>query len=199
MGKWLHQENKNEGRSTQYRLKGVLIHSGSAEAGHYYSYIRIQDQWMEFNDTGVRIFDASTENKHKEWFGSGKTTSPEKGFMPYGYGSSSTSAYMLFYDRVDAEASNSAPSEVHKPEANANSQKMMELINEENKFFLRKKIFADSVSLRFLDGVLSLFDTTDHLERLGTILVDQASSQIANQGLLDILVGRCVSYFIYLS
>lgn len=41
----------------QFRLRGIIIHLGSADRGHYYSYIRDKDQWYEFNDTVVRRFD----------------------------------------------------------------------------------------------------------------------------------------------
>lgn len=37
-----------------YKLKGVVIHMGNAEAGHYYSYIEERDnqgKWFEFNDS----------------------------------------------------------------------------------------------------------------------------------------------------
>ena len=47
-----------------YELTGILIHSGSANAGHYFSYIKETDQgnknygkWFEFNDTHVTNFD----------------------------------------------------------------------------------------------------------------------------------------------
>jgi len=45
-----------------YELVGVLVHSGSANSGHYYSYIKerhedSQGRWLEFNDTTVRVFD----------------------------------------------------------------------------------------------------------------------------------------------
>lgn len=186
--KWLYHENQNQGNSTQYRLKGVLIHSGSAEAGHYYSYIRIKDQWIEFNDTGVRKFDPTDENKHKEWFGSGKTKSPEGGYG--GYGSNSTSAYMLFYERVDKnDAEFDAEAKIALTESNL---KMMSMIEEENRFFVRKKIFADSVSLRFLDSLLALLDKPEHLSRVESLMIDKESASISNPGLLDILVGRCV-------
>jgi len=45
-----------------YELVGVLVHSGSANSGHYYSYIKERDgrgRWLEFNDTKVTEFDAS--------------------------------------------------------------------------------------------------------------------------------------------
>lgn len=45
-----------------YELVGVLVHSGSANSGHYYSYIKErheggQGRWLEFNDTTVKLFD----------------------------------------------------------------------------------------------------------------------------------------------
>ena len=29
----------------KYRLVGVLVHSGTAESGHYYSYIKDSEKW----------------------------------------------------------------------------------------------------------------------------------------------------------
>jgi ubiquitin carboxyl-terminal hydrolase 34 len=48
-----------------YELRGVLVHTGSADAGHYYSYVRERNQnnpnevgrWLEFNDKNVTFFD----------------------------------------------------------------------------------------------------------------------------------------------
>ena len=36
----------------KYKLKGVVVHYGTTEGGHYYSFIkhREQNQWFEFND-----------------------------------------------------------------------------------------------------------------------------------------------------
>jgi len=40
-----------------YKLKGVVVHIGQAEFGHYYSYIDTEEQWLEFNDTNIDAFD----------------------------------------------------------------------------------------------------------------------------------------------
>ena len=44
----------------KYQLKGILVHSGDADAGHYYSYIkentRSEARWIEFNDRYVKDF-----------------------------------------------------------------------------------------------------------------------------------------------
>ena len=43
----------------KYVLKGVVVHLGYADSGHYYSFIqeRGNKKWFEFNDTIVRDFD----------------------------------------------------------------------------------------------------------------------------------------------
>merc|ERR1719242_2168571 len=43
----------------EYELKGIVVHTGSAEAGHYYSYIkdRVTGEWNEFNDSLIKTFD----------------------------------------------------------------------------------------------------------------------------------------------
>ncbi|KAL6717000.1 hypothetical protein ACLMJK_004914 [Lecanora helva] len=88
-----------------FELVGVLVHSGTAESGHYYSYIHERPStsgdrysWVEFNDMDVSKFDPTTigdqcfggyseanhyaHRFHKNW-----------------------NAYMLFYERVELNAS----------------------------------------------------------------------------------------------
>lgn len=59
--------------STLYECVGVLVHTGGADAGHYYSYVKAQipagaegdkagepQGWFEFNDQNVYDFDIRT-------------------------------------------------------------------------------------------------------------------------------------------
>ena len=88
-----------------FNLVGVLVHSGTAESGHYYSYIQERPSgsasgktWVEFNDTEVVHFDSS--QIPDQCFG-GLTESS-------GYSSrylKSWNAYMLFYERCDPKPS----------------------------------------------------------------------------------------------
>ena len=50
MERWMNEKDKK----CVYELSGVIIHSGVAEAGHYYSYIKIKDKWYEFNDIRIK-------------------------------------------------------------------------------------------------------------------------------------------------
>ncbi len=50
--------------STEYELIGVTVHTGTADGGHYYSFIRereapgsAKDKWYLFNDAEVKPFD----------------------------------------------------------------------------------------------------------------------------------------------
>ncbi|ETO14021.1 Ubiquitin carboxyl-terminal hydrolase family protein [Reticulomyxa filosa] len=58
----------------KYKLVGVTVHSGSADAGHYYSYIKDRKTglWTEFNDTLIRPF--NNKDLDKECFGGRKNT-----------------------------------------------------------------------------------------------------------------------------
>ncbi|KAI9234743.1 MAG: hypothetical protein BYD32DRAFT_438947 [Podila humilis] len=99
----------------QYNLVGVLVHTGTADSGHYYSYIKdrslegtTSDQgaentlWYHFNDSKVEEFDPS-EIPSKAFGGPEYIpsespyikSSPRMTTKPY-------SAYMLFYERADA-------------------------------------------------------------------------------------------------
>ena len=44
---------KKEDLYHKYNLKGVVVHSGQARSGHYYSFIKEKNevgQWYQFND-----------------------------------------------------------------------------------------------------------------------------------------------------
>ena len=93
--------------SDMFELVGVLVHSGTAESGHYYSYIRERPSnaentypWVEFNDVDVTKWDPS--NIADQCFG-GFTES-----HTYGHRfQKNWNAYMLFYERIEPRSPNS--------------------------------------------------------------------------------------------
>lgn len=50
---------EDETLSYEYDLIGVTVHTGTADGGHYYSFIRdrSRDKWFLFNDAEVKPFD----------------------------------------------------------------------------------------------------------------------------------------------
>lgn len=61
MKKWLSKDAEEqyiEEGSYTYRLVGVVVHRGGADAGHYYSFIqdRITGVWNKFDDKSVEPF-----------------------------------------------------------------------------------------------------------------------------------------------
>ncbi|KAI5706705.1 hypothetical protein M8J75_010579 [Diaphorina citri] len=89
----------------EYELIGVTVHTGTADGGHYYSFIRDRDKWLLFNDAEVKHFDSS--QLAAECFGGEMTSktydSVNDKFMELNF-EKTNSAYMLFYEWVGKEA-----------------------------------------------------------------------------------------------
>ena len=85
----------------QYDLVGIIVHTGTADSGHYYSYIKEQDvlrlesdgsdKWYEFNDMYVNEFDH--REIPQETFGGEETAFGDQKFMRM------RNAYVLVYKR----------------------------------------------------------------------------------------------------
>ena len=107
-----------------YELQGILIHSGTAQYGHYYSVIYSEDKepsgkWYKFNDTSVT--ESSFEQVETDAFGNNN--------MNNNYGSS---AYMLIYQKKNKKPviiNNKTISENIKKILEENKEKNMEKID----------------------------------------------------------------------
>jgi len=93
----------------EYELVGVLIHSGSADSGHYYSVIKERTgskRWLQFNDRIVTEFEQDSIGP--ETFGGMHPVRQWDSFqrkhvikeLPL-----ERNAYMLFYERVNHDPS----------------------------------------------------------------------------------------------
>ncbi|XP_058056030.1 ubiquitin carboxyl-terminal hydrolase puf [Anopheles bellator] len=92
----------------EYDLVGVTVHTGNADGGHYYSFIKErnedgdpnhQERWFLFNDAEVKLFDPS--QIAAECFGGEMTSktydSVTEKYLDFSF-EKTNSAYMLFYE-----------------------------------------------------------------------------------------------------
>uniref|UniRef100_A0A671PX33 ubiquitinyl hydrolase 1 n=1 Tax=Sinocyclocheilus anshuiensis TaxID=1608454 RepID=A0A671PX33_9TELE len=108
-------ENSDPNSSSRYRLVGVLVHSGQASGGHYYSYIMqrhcngsdgLKDRWYKFDDGDVTEckMDDDEEMKNQCFGGEymGEVFDHMMKRMSYRRQKRWWNAYILFYERMDA-------------------------------------------------------------------------------------------------
>ncbi|KAG2411729.1 hypothetical protein HFD88_009285 [Aspergillus terreus] len=145
-----------------FELVGVLVHTGTAESGHYYSYIRERPStggrgsWVEFNDSDVTRFD---QTKIADQCFGGYNDSPN---MQVRF-NKVWNAYMLFYQRVSSMESakeayrptaNNLPVHVPLPVSLANH------ITLENEVFIRTFCLLDPYHTFFVQFILSRLHET---------------------------------------
>lgn len=146
-----------------FDLVGILVHNGTAEAGHYYSYVRAshgayphQDMsWVEFNDADVAEFDS---NKIPDTcFGGPWDAQQQFGWnVPKPW-----NAYMLFYRRTSSFEDGSAfsppveGSDYAKP---TSSTADVERLQHDNDVLLRWFCLFDPSHAFFLNGMLQKLD-----------------------------------------
>lgn len=102
------EEDEKFAEHYEYKLIGVTVHTGTADGGHYYSFIKErsnpnsqqQDRWFLFNDAEVKQFDPSQIDA--ECFGGEMTSktydSVTEKYLDFSF-EKTNSAYMLFYER----------------------------------------------------------------------------------------------------
>jgi len=140
-----------------FELVGVLVHSGTAESGHYYSYTRERPSskkhhtWVEFNDEIVSSWD----------FGSLETCcfggpdlrpDSDSGF------DKSYSAYMLFYQRTTSLAVQQTQLMVQTPNSPLQvpiHNKLASIIAIENELTLRKYCLYEPAQALLMSRMLN--------------------------------------------
>lgn len=136
-----------------YELVGVLVHSGSADSGHYYSIIKDREQnaWFKFDDKYVEKFDLS--NLKDECFGGESLHNWNYDGVSFG---KTRNAYMLIYQRTTlVEVVCEDKVEPGLIFVNP-SERIRQGVKKENKEFLQDKFWFSSSYSDFLKGVLDL-------------------------------------------
>ncbi|KAL5475916.1 hypothetical protein EMCRGX_G025794 [Ephydatia muelleri] len=101
-------------QSTKYVLRGIVVHSGQASGGHYYSFVHIRPsgssayKWYKFDDGEVTEAKIEDEEEFKAQCFGGEYTGEVYDHVlkktHYRQQKRWWSAYLLFYDRVDFTA-----------------------------------------------------------------------------------------------
>ncbi|CAH8294141.1 unnamed protein product, partial [Schistosoma turkestanicum] len=111
-GKQNNDNNTDINPCTKYNLRGVVVHSGQASSGHYYSFIRHYQpktktyKWYKYDDHNViPVRLDKDEEAADQWFG-GEWKAPPSHDIPTKFshlrsGKRWWSAYLLFYERED--------------------------------------------------------------------------------------------------
>ena len=151
-----HADGEGDTSKTDiFELVGILVHAGTAESGHYYSYVREEKSdasqnasWIEFNDAEVAPFDFETIGD--ACYGGISDQIGQFGPFPKPY-----NAYMLFYRRRNigkpGHHGPSPESTSRKVQLATDLQHRYALMNE---FALRKLCIFDAAHLEFLKEVI---------------------------------------------
>ncbi|KAE8348923.1 hypothetical protein BDV28DRAFT_73623 [Aspergillus coremiiformis] len=168
-----------------FELVGVLVHSGTAESGHYYSYIRerptvdTRGSWVEFNDSDVSRFDPS--KIADQCFG-GYNDSLNNTAMGQIRFNKVWNAYMLFYQRVSSMESSKA---IYKPTTNhcpVRVQLPVPLANHivmENEIFIRTYCLLDPYHTLFVRYLLCQLHDMKDFKQVGESRLDKSVIFIA--------------------
>ncbi|KAL3285850.1 hypothetical protein HHI36_000370 [Cryptolaemus montrouzieri] len=132
------KQSDPEPEQYEYDLIGVTVHTGTADGGHYYSFIKdrspgSRDKWFLFNDAEVKPFDPN--QIAAECFGGEVTSktydSVTDKFMDFSF-EKSNSAYMLFYEQcpvINCDNAESASSTIIESSENYYMQQVSSTSN----------------------------------------------------------------------
>ncbi|KAG0647567.1 Ubiquitin-specific-processing protease 34 [Hyphodiscus hymeniophilus] len=152
-------EGLEEGPEDVFELVGVLVHSGTAESGHYYSYIRERpsnsekENWIEFNDDIVGAWDPSYMEGNC-FGGVDYRGTLDNNNLQY---DKSYSAYMLFYQRSSVLARQKQTMEFNGLQSPIRLDVPRMLFNHitlENEVLLRKYCLYDRSHIHFIIKML---------------------------------------------
>lgn len=159
-----------------FELVGILVHTGTAESGHYYSYIRERPtgpgrpSWVEFNDENVKPWDPSTMEAYTFGGPDYRSSFETNGILR----DKQYSAYMLFYQRTSSLRKQQEGAEENQASVPVHvdvDREQKEFILDENTNLLRRHCLFDPNHALW---VKKLFDHAAHLDA-GTKVSDSDS------------------------
>lgn len=187
------EKNAKNVSSTKYRLVGILVHSGQASGGHYYSYVlqrvspEISPKWYKFDDGEVAECKMDDDEELKtQCFGGeymGEVFDHMLKRMSYRRQKRWWNAYILFYERLDVLDQN------RTIDVDRNCQ-MPEVIKravcKQNVHFLHNRIQYSVEFFQFMRKLVAAnasLENTSDMEQLSLISIQLVSKFLFTTGL----------------
>ena len=167
MSKYVMEEKSNGNNDkNEFLLKSVIVHMGNTEQGHYYAFVRKEeDKWYQFNDTEVTPFDVNlleeeTFGGEEEFYTNGNKKVSQK----------NRSAYILFYEKKDQsdcqEYDNIEAINLFLKENNVDIKEKIE--DKENKEKIEENINNDIIEENKKDEIITKSETSVNTETIET-------------------------------
>ncbi|GAM28546.1 hypothetical protein SAMD00019534_117220 [Acytostelium subglobosum LB1] len=171
----------------QYDLSGILVHSGTADSGHYYSFIKEREplipgrprHWIQFNDQLTEVF--NPEDISRACFGGYDSISLDQGKTNIRTSQRNNNAYMLFYERshvVNNTTTTPVGPSMFKSLSQAQQSKlvpreMFSTVWKNNMKFLTDKNIFDLGYFEFISNIIHLNQITkNNVDGLHNIAID---------------------------
>jgi len=163
-----------------FDLVGILVHSGTCESGHYYSYIRerpsptgvVAPTWVEFDDSNVGSFDPSEIAQRA--YGGATGDAYNRHLKVF-------SAYMLFYQRrstVEKDQRDWVAPAQGRPFKVPAPEELVNAVEIDNSAFLREYCLFDPGHSRFVRQLHAMSRTIHR----GTCSEDHNQVRLIQQG-----------------
>ena len=171
----------------EYELKGVNIHKGNADAGHYISIIKLNnDKWYQFDDSRVNEFDL--KNFEEKCFG---------GISPETKEERKENAYLLFY-----ELSKKKPLKISIKENEIDKENNKENIveyNDNNMEEIKKKYDNTKLNNSFDEKELmnKIFHNTEKNNYFKYISYDDIQREVHKEYFLEVLKDNKLYEYLY--
>lgn len=193
----------------EYDLTGIIVHIGTAESGHYYSFIKErnttgdpnhEEKWFCFNDKTVEPFDPS--EIPEQCYGGFDLNSIDPMYPKKARRLKTYSAYMLFYTKRIPN-NDKVQSKITRDElASSVPQELYERTWEENMIFLSDKYFFDPDYLQFAYDIVNKTSSVSESEEslfkgveLGTKFFAETLSHAKEKQLLQPLMTVLYSFY----
>ena len=168
--------NNNKNEDNQYKLKSIVVHTGTCESGHYYSFILDEksNEWYEFNDTRVEKF--NIKNLDTEAYGKKDIINDNGNMIEV---ENNRNAYMVFYEKINKN--------------NCEKFDKIEVINEllsgtknKNNIFNNKNKKNDNKENKDNNDFNLLSD--DNNDNINSININEINTETNNNNFQDILI-----------